>query len=127
MDETYTNLVTKFIEAYNLYDIDTMLLLVRPEISFKSVSRGSIDAQTVGREDFRKVAFHSTQLFTEIRREVISLLVIGNRVIAEIKYHAVVAHHSSEGLGKGSSIDIDGKSEYAFRDGLISSIVDETW
>ncbi len=126
MDETNIELVNKFINAYNSYDVDAMLSLIHPEISFRNVFRGRVDVQAVGREEFKKFALRSARLFAERRQEIISLLVIQDRVIAEIKYHAIVAHNSSEGFKKGTSIDIDGKSEYSFRDGLISTILDET-
>ena len=35
-------IIKKFIEAYNSFDIDTMLLLLHSEVQFKNISGGEI-------------------------------------------------------------------------------------
>jgi hypothetical protein len=119
-------LVKKFIAAYNLYDIESMLSLLHHDVQFKNIANGEVDAQTVGIDEFEKLARQSVSLFKEREQKIISLKEINNKLNVFIQYRAILAMDLPHGLKRGDCIDMQGKSEYSFKDGLIFSIVDES-
>jgi hypothetical protein len=126
MNQTKEEIVKKFVEAYNSFDIDAMLLLLHPEVQFKNISGGKVNAQTSGKNEFEKLARQSAALFKEREQKVISYKENENKVNVDIEYHALLATDLPNGLKSGDKINLQGKSEYIFKDGLIYSIVDES-
>ena len=126
MNSTNELLIGKFIKAYNVFDIDSMLVLLHPEVRFKNISGGEVNVQTSGKLEFEKLARQSAALFKEREQKIISYKEDHDKVSVEIKYHAVLAADLPNGLKNGNIIDIAGKSEYVIKDGLIYSIVDES-
>lgn len=127
MRSTNNELVNKFISAYNSMDIDAMLVQLHPEIKFKNISSGEVNAETNGIDEFETLARQSAGLFKS-RRQEIQLLEEkeDGSVTVEILFHAELATDFPGGLMKGDFLDIPGKSFYTFKDGLIFSITDES-
>jgi hypothetical protein len=119
-------IIQKFIKAYNTFNIDSMLVLLHPEIQFKNISGGKLNTQSSGKLEFEKLARQSAALFKEREQKIISYKESGNKVNLEIQYHAVLAADLPNSLKIGDKIDITGKSEYVFKNGLIYSITDES-
>lgn len=94
-----------------------MLKWLHPEIKFKNISRGKVNAETAGIREFEKLARNSISLFREREQKIISLEEMDDSVNVVLDYYAV--------LTSGDLINLIGKSEYFFKDGLISSIIDE--
>jgi hypothetical protein len=46
-------IIERYIEAYNTFDIELMLLLLHPDVKFINLSNGEVNTQTVGKSDFR--------------------------------------------------------------------------
>ncbi|RPI75484.1 MAG: nuclear transport factor 2 family protein [Ignavibacteriales bacterium] len=120
------NIVRIFIEAYNEFDIDSMLELLHSEIEFKNISGGEINAHTRGKVEFENIAKQSVSLFKEREQKIISFKESGNKATVEIEYRAVLTSDISGKLKAGDSILMNGRSEYQFKDGLISSLIDES-
>lgn len=123
---TKKTVVSNFISAYNSFSIDEMLSLVHPDIHFKNISNGVVNVETSGRDEFEKLARQSAGLFREREQKIISLTESGNKVFVEIKYTAVLAVDFPDGPKEGERIEMNGNSEYDFKDGLIFSITDES-
>ena len=49
-------MICRYIEAYNTFDIDLMLTLLHPDVRFKNLSNGEINAQTIGKSEFESLA-----------------------------------------------------------------------
>lgn len=119
-------IVRKFIDAYNAFDVDSMLAVLHPDIRFRNVSGGEISAEAVGKPGFEKLARHSASLFRSRFQSVRSLRAHGEKVTVEIDFQAVLAEDLPDGPRAGDAISVRGRSEYVFKDGLIESIVDES-
>lgn len=70
---TKRSVVSNFISAYNSFSIDEMLSFVHPDIHFKNISNGVVNAATSGKDEFEKLARKSAGLFKEREQKIISV------------------------------------------------------
>jgi ABC-type proline/glycine betaine transport system ATPase subunit len=118
-------IINKFIAAHNSFDIDSMVSLLHPEVQFKNISNEEVDVQTEGKEEFEKLARQSATLFREREQKVISCSEADNKVNVEIQYRAILAVDLPNGLRSGDRMEMQGRSEYIIKDGLIYSVIDK--
>src|SRR5690606_41203442 len=85
------NIIRKFIEAYNKFDINSLLEFLHPEIEFKNISNGKIDTHTKGKKEFENLAGKSASLFKEREQKIISIKESENKAELEIEFSAVLA------------------------------------
>jgi hypothetical protein len=126
MNQPKEEIIKKFIAAYNSFDIDSMLLLLHSEVQFKNISNGEVNVQTAGKDEFRKLAKQSATIFKEREQKIVLYKETDNKINVEIQYRAILALDLPGELESGEYIDMHGKSEYIFKDGLIVSIIDES-
>lgn len=117
-------LVDHYIDAYNRKDIDEMLLGVHPQVEFKNISAGVVNASTNGVAELRTLAQQSLSLFSERHQKIESFEIQGHVAVAAIAFRAVVAADLPNGLKKGQVLNLYGRSEFEFQDGTISKITD---
>jgi len=84
-------MIRRYIEAYNTFDIDLMLTLLHPDVRFKNLSNGEINAQTIGKSEFESLAMKSATLFKARTQSVKSLQISGDKAVVEIDFTAVHA------------------------------------
>lgn len=118
------NLVEKYVEAYNAFDIEGMLLLLHEEIVFRNISNGVVNAETKGKEAFRELAGQSTKLFSQRCQTITEVGFQGDRVEAEIDYEGTLAADMPNGLKAGEKIALKGKSVFEIKDGKLLLIED---
>ena len=117
-------LVDHYIDAYNRKDIDDMLMDVHPQVEFKNISSGVVNASTNGVAELRTLAQQSLSLFSERHQEIESFETQGPVAVATIAFRAVVATDLPNGLKKGQVLNLSGRSEFEFQDRTISKITD---
>lgn len=117
-------LVERYIAAYNRMDVDEMLLTVHPDVEFKNISAGMVNASTTGISELRALAQQSLSLFTERQQVIESFQCEGSRAQVAIVFRAVVASDLPNGLKSGQVLNLTGRSEFEFHDGAISKITD---
>ena len=117
-------LVDHYIDAYNRMDVDAMLEVVHPNVEFRNIVAGVVNASTSGVAQLEALARQSLALFSERRQVIESFEVQGFRAAAAIAFRAVVARDLPNGLKKGQVLTLSGRSEFAFKDGAISKITD---
>jgi ketosteroid isomerase-like protein len=120
------SVVRHYVDAYNRFDIDAMLALLHPDVTFQNITNGVINAQTTGKAEFETLARQSATLFKSRRQRITSLEAHGDTVFVVVDFTAVPAADFPNGLGAGDTLADRGKSEFIFKDGLIWSIVDES-
>jgi hypothetical protein len=119
-------MVKKFIAAYNSLNAEGMITYLHPEIEFKNISSGVVNAHTKGIEEFRELANKSIQIFKERKQKIISYTESDDTVDVEINYQGILAVDLPNGLKAGETLTINGKSKYVFKDNLITLLVDES-
>lgn len=119
-------IVKNFIKAYNSLNVESMLAYLHPEIEFKNISGGIVNAHTKGIEEFRELADKSIKMFKEREQKITSYTESDDTVNVEINYRGVLAMDLPNGLKSGETLIINGKSKYVFEDNLIILLVDES-
>lgn len=126
MKEKKKEIIQRFIRAYNAFDIDAMLVLLHPDVHFKNISNGKVDAEANGIDEFEKLAKRSAVIFSERAQKIISYKELDDKINVDIRYHAVLATDLPGGHKIGDAIDMEGKSEYTIKDNKILSIIDKS-
>ena len=117
-------LIEDFLDAYNHLDVERMIELVHPDIEFKNISRGEVDAIASGLKDFRALAEQSAQLFSS-RRQTATKLELDNEVASvEITFTGVLAIEMPSGMKAGETLQVTGRSEFMFGDEKIYQLTD---
>jgi len=122
-DEMRT-LVERYIDAYNGMNVDEMLLAVHPDVEFKNVSGGVVNASAAGISELRALAQQSLSLFSERQQVIESFQCEGSKALVSVAFRAVVANDIPNGLKSRQVLSLSGRSEFEFRDGAISKITD---
>ena len=120
------NIIDKYIEAYNAFDIDGMLSFMHQDVEFKNISGGKINISTKGLSEFRKAAKQGKALFESRCQKVENYRFKDNVCYVEIEYEGVLATDIPNGPKAGETLRLKGKSTFIFKDGLIVSLVDES-
>ena len=118
--------VEKYLDAYNSFDIERMLALVHPNVEFKNVANGAVNAQATGIDAFRQLAEQSKALFSTRKQTMTSFQGSGDGAVITVAFRAVLAVDLPSGMRQGQELNISGRSEFTFRDGKIVRIVDES-
>jgi ketosteroid isomerase-like protein len=124
--EEIKGVIYRYIDAYNSFDIDAMMERLAPDIQFENVSRGEVNAKTLGKAEFEVLARQSARLFASRKQTVETIKVEGDSAFAEIEFEGILAQDLPNGLKAGEKLALKGATEFKFVNGLISSIVDRS-
>ena len=120
------DLIERYLAAYNSFDVAGMLELLSPDVRFENYSDGQLSHTVNGVGEFRELAEKSASLFSE-REQRITRLTFGQKsAIADIAYRGRLAADMPDGPSAGTILDLQGQSEFYFRDGQISKIIDRS-
>ena len=119
-------LIQQYLAAYTAFDIPGMLALLAPDVVFENYTSDQLTASAQGIEEFRTLAEQSRGLFAEREQQLTALREWPERAVAGIAFRGVLAADIPGGPQAGSMIELDGKSEFEFRDGCITRIVDRS-
>lgn len=103
-----------------------MLTLLSPEVRFENYSDGKLTATADGIDEFRKLAEHAGNLFSEREQRITALERGEGTVIAQIAYRGRLAADIPGGPKAGTVMDLQGQSEFSFDGGKISRIIDRS-
>lgn len=120
----HSQLIERYIEAYNTFDIETMLSTLHPDITFQNISNGEVNAETHGIEAFRTLAEQSKGLFTSRKQTINHIETNESQTRIDVAFEAILAIDLPNGLKAGELLQLQGSSEFIFRDGKIVNIVD---
>jgi hypothetical protein len=117
-------LIERYIYAYNAFDIDGMMSVLHPDIGFKNVSGGAINATASGSTKFRELAEQSRELFSIRKQTITGFETKEEQAVTGIDFEGVLAADLPNGMKAGETLRLHGRSEFVFRDGLIYRITD---
>lgn len=120
------NLIERYLVAYNSFDIGGMLALLSMDVCFENYSGGELTTITSGIDEFRQLAEKSKSMFSEREQRVTKLIFDEDSVIVDIAYRGRLAADIPDGPSAGTVLELQGQSEFSFKDGLISKIVDRS-
>ncbi|MBN8714480.1 MAG: nuclear transport factor 2 family protein [Xanthomonadales bacterium] len=119
-------LIDRYLLAYNSFDIDGMLALLSPDIRFENYSGGQLTDTANGIAEFRGLAEKSKSLFSEREQHITKLTLGQDSAVVDIAYRGQLAADIPGGPSAGTVLDLQGQSEFSFKGGQISKIVDRS-
>lgn len=124
MDKDVKELIRKYTEAYNSFDIEGMLSLLHEDIEFRNVSDGVVNVETKGIREFEQIAEQSKRMFSSRQQTVKDLKISDGVAEAGIDYEGVLAVDLPNGLKAGDALKLTGKSVFRVKENKISVIED---
>ncbi len=116
--------IEQYIKAYNTFDVDGMLERLHEAIEFKNISNGEVNTQINGIAAFRQQAEQAKQFFQTREQRITNLTFGDTTTTIDIDYQAVLAIDLPNGMKKGDTLALQGKSIFQFQDDKIISITD---
>lgn len=117
-------LIDRYLTAYNAFNIEEMMLALHPDIEFENVSGGEVNATASGADAFYQMAQQSKALFTSRQQTVTAFDATGDGASIKVAYEGVLASDLPNGMQAGEVLKLEGRSQFEFKDGKISRIVD---
>jgi len=118
------SLVECYLAAYNAFDIDGMMAVIHPDIEFKNVSGGQVNATTSVSGDFRLLAEKSSELFRSRKQKILTFWSNADQASIAVAFEGVLASDLPNGMKAGETLRLNGRSEFTFCDGKIYRIKD---
>ncbi len=116
--------IDNYIKAYNSYGIDGMLLHMHKDISFQNISNEQVNLSTEGISELRKAAEQASNIFKSRCQTVMGYQFSGDKATINIECVGELATDIPNGPKTGDKIELKGKSEFIFKDGLIIKLTD---
>lgn len=92
MEESeYRNIIEKYVNAYNTFDIEVMMSVIHTEIEFVNLSGGEVNASASGIDEFRKLAEETKDLFSSRKQTIIDFKENDDQAAIEVEYEGVLA------------------------------------
>jgi 3-deoxy-D-arabino-heptulosonate 7-phosphate (DAHP) synthase len=104
--------------------VDGMLEHLHEAIEFKNISNGEVNIRINGIAAFRQQAEQAKQFFQTREQRITNLTFGDTTTTIDIDYQAVLAIDLPNGMKKGDTLALQGKSIFQFQDDKIISITD---
>ena len=117
-------LVRRYVDRYNLNDVDGMLDCCADDVVFETVSNPGGSIRLTGKDEMREVIEATTRAFRERRHELVSILVDGERAAAETVFSGVAAAELGQYVRPGEHVSIRGATMFELKDNKLSRICD---
>lgn len=127
MDEyAKRNLIARYLDAYNRFDVDGMMATVHDAVVFQNIADGVVNAQADGADALRQMAEAAIGLFASRCQTMTSFTANDDGAVITVVYEAVLASDLPNGLKAGQRLCLEGRAEFAFKDDRIVRIVDSS-
>lgn len=124
MNENGKEIIERYLEAYNSFDIEGMLRLLHKEVQFRNYSNGEMNTETRGIQEFKELAEKSAKIFSSRCQTITSYTAVAGKAEVLIDYEAILSADLPNGLKQGDRLQLKGKSVFEIRDGKIGIIED---
>ncbi|MBB3228703.1 hypothetical protein FHW69_003345 [Luteibacter sp. Sphag1AF] len=98
----------------------------RPVFALRTTLGGQLTDATNSIDEFRELAEKSKSMFSEREQHITTLTLSENSAIADISYRGQLAADIPGGPSAGTVLDLQGQSEFSFKGGQISKVVDRS-
>ncbi len=119
-------IIDNYIQAYNAFDIDGMLMHMHEDIRFENVSSGEVDLTIEGTEELRIAAEEAKELFNSRTQTITSCTFSDHAADISIDFEATLATDLPDGPQAGDKLQLSGRSTFRFQDGRIISLTDQS-
>lgn len=126
MSDQHRALIERYLAAYNAFDVEGMLALLDPDVTFENRVGGQVTAEAHGCDEFRRLAEYAATLFTSRRQVIRQYVPTGMGAHVEIDYEGTLAADLGPELRAGKTLRLSGRSTFEIREGRITGLVDES-
>lgn len=119
-------LIEQYIAAYNALDVSAMLQVLHDEVVFENYTGGQQTVSTKGISAFEEQAKAAKPFFSERTQQIQSWEQKEQSILVHIDFKATLAKDLPNGMKAGDRMALQGSSEFEFKAGKISRIVDRT-
>jgi ketosteroid isomerase-like protein len=120
-------IIEDYIDAYNAFDVEAMISFIHPKVVFKNIVGNETNARASGVDAFREMAEQSKSLFSSRCQRITRFSSIGDTATVDIKYEGVLTKDLPNGMKAGDTLQLNGRSEFQFKDGKIYKITDYSY
>lgn len=124
MNKNWIEKIENYLKAYNSFDINGMLKDLHKDVVFENISNGEINLSSKGIQEFKALAEQAKDMFAERQQQITHQEMKGYEVVVGIHYRGVLAKDLPNGMSAGETIELNGKSEFTFKNDLIIKIKD---
>jgi hypothetical protein len=117
-------IIKNYVEGYNQFNIDKMIVDLSSDIIFENVQDGEINMTLAGLNQFKEQAEKSKIYFSEREQTITAFNHLELKTEMEIDYHAVLAMDFPNGMKIGDELNLKGKSIFEFIDNKIVRLTD---
>jgi ketosteroid isomerase-like protein len=117
-------LIERYIDAYNRFDVTAILAVTHRDVEFLNIANGETTVAIQGADALRALALQSMMMVSERRQTPTSFEFTPEGANVGIHFSATLSVDLPSGMKKGDRMELEGRTEFAFRDGLISRIAD---
>ena len=120
------DLIEKYLSAYNTFNIDGMIGVLNENIHFRNISKGEVNSETKGIQEFRTLAEQSIQVFSQRRQVIKNITFTGDKAEVDIDYEGILSSDLPNGMKAGETLKIQGKSIFQMKDKMLILIEDHS-
>ncbi|MCW3792945.1 MULTISPECIES: nuclear transport factor 2 family protein [Paenibacillus] len=120
------DLIEKYLTAYNTFNIDGMIGVLNENIHFRNISKGEVNSETKGIQEFRTLAEQSIQVFSQRRQVIKNITFAGDKAEVDIDYEGVLSSDLPNGMKAGETLKLQGKSIFQMKDKKLILIEDHS-
>jgi len=120
------DLIEKYLSAYNTFNIDGMIGVLNENIHFRNISKGEVNSETKGIQEFRTLAEQSIQVFSQRRQVIKNITFTGDKAEVDIDYEGILSSDLPNGMKAGETFKLQGKSIFQMKDKKLILIEDHS-
>ena len=118
------NIIKNYIDGYNQFDIEKMVMDFDDNIVFENLQNNEINLSLKGLTAFKEQAEIAKTYFAKRTQTVKSFRHFDNSTEIEIDYTAILAMDLPNGLKKGQKLKLSGKSVFEFKKNKVIKLTD---
>ena len=126
MNQLQKTIIEAYVRAYNQFDVMGMIAHLHPAIEFQNVSGEQVNLTTNGIEEFKTQAESAKTYFEEREQTIQSWDFQGPLVKVQIHYRGILTVDFPTGLKAGSTLELEGSSEFEFEGDKIIKLIDRS-
>ncbi len=124
MNSANRTLIETYLRHYNDKNVAAMVDLFSGDVVFESVSNTTGVIRTAGRDELRRLAEQSAELFAQRHQNPVAWVVDDAHVAVEIEYWCRLARDLPDGKKAGAEMRLRGASFFTILNGHITRLVD---
>jgi hypothetical protein len=124
MNTDREQMIQDYINGYNQFDIDKMIAGFDDTVVFENIQNGEVNMSIAGIAAFRQQAEQAKDYFTTRQQTIKSYHHRSDETEIEIDYMAVLAMDLPNGLKKGATLHLSGRSVFRFLGNKIIKLTD---